>query len=54
MYSHIPRARRSEANQHLTRDLLAACRPLRLVVLDHVIMTDTACFSLADNGLLDE
>jgi len=47
-------AQPSESDQHLTRDLLAACRPLGLVVLDHVIVTDAACYSFSDNGLLDE
>jgi DNA repair protein RadC len=44
----------SEADHRLTCDLLTACRPLGLVVLDHVIVTDAACFSFADHGLLDE
>jgi DNA repair protein RadC len=38
----------------LARDLLAACRPLGIVVLDHVIVSDSGCFSFADSGLLDE
>jgi len=44
----------SESDQTLTRDLLAACRPLCIKVLDHVIVTEYGHFSLADNGLLDE
>ena len=44
----------SESDQRLTRDLIAACQPLGLKVLDHVIVTETGYFSFADSGLLDE
>jgi DNA repair protein RadC len=44
----------SEADKTLTRDLIAACHPLGLQVLEHVIVTDTNHFSFADTGLLDE
>ena len=36
------------------RELLTACRPLGIVVLDHVIVAENGHFSFADNGLLDE
>ena len=38
----------------LTQDLIAACRPLGLKVLDHLIVGEKATFSFADSGLLDE
>jgi hypothetical protein len=38
----------------LTQDLITACRPLGLKVLDHVIVGEEASFSFADSGLLDE
>ena len=44
----------SEADQLLTRDLIAACHPLGLKVLEHVIVTDDGYYSFADTGLLDE
>ena len=44
----------SEADQVLTRDLIATCHPLGLKVLEHVIVADDGCFSFADTGLLDE
>jgi DNA repair protein RadC len=44
----------SESDQMLTRDLMAACRPLGIKVLDHVIVTENGHFSFADSGLLDE
>jgi DNA repair protein RadC len=44
----------SESDRLLTQDLIAACRPLGLKVLDHVIVADEATFSFADSGLLDE
>lgn len=44
----------SESDTLLTQDLLAACRPLGLRVLDHVIVADDKTFSFADAGLLDE
>jgi len=44
----------SESDRLLTQDLIAACRPLGLKVLDHVIVGDEATFSFADSGLLDE
>lgn len=44
----------SEADQLLTRDLIAACHPLGVKVLEHVIVTDDGCYSFADTGLLDE
>lgn len=44
----------SESDRLLTHDLIAASRPLRLKVLDHVIVGESAAFSFADSGLLDE
>ncbi len=44
----------SESDRLLTQDLIAACRPLGLNVLDHVIVGDETTFSFADSGLLDE
>lgn len=44
----------SESDRLLTQDLIAACRPLGLKVLDHVIVADNKTFSFADSGLLDE
>jgi DNA repair protein RadC len=44
----------SESDRILTRDLIAACHPIGIKVLDHLIITDGACFSFADSGLLDE
>lgn len=43
----------SEADKLLTRNLIAACHPLGLKVLEHVIVTDHAFYSFADTGLLD-
>lgn len=44
----------SESDKLLTRDLIAACHPIGIRVLDHLIITESACFSFADCGLLDE
>jgi DNA repair protein RadC len=44
----------SESDRLLTQDLIAACRPLGLKVLDHVIVGDDTTFSFADSELLDE
>jgi DNA repair protein RadC len=44
----------SESDKILTRDLISACHPIGIKVLDHLIVTDGACFSFADSGLLDE
>jgi DNA repair protein RadC len=43
-----------ESDRLLTRDLIAAGRPLGLRLLDHVIVADEATYSFADSGLLDE
>ncbi|HLF24939.1 MAG TPA: DNA repair protein RadC [Anaerolineae bacterium] len=47
-------AQPSEADQLLTRDLIAACHPLGLKILDHVIVAEDEHYSFADTGLLDE
>jgi len=44
----------SEADKALTRDLIAACHPLGIAVLDHQIVGEDGCFSFADTGLLRE
>ena len=41
----------SESDKLLTRDLIAACHPIGIKVLDHVIVAGD---SFADTGLLDE
>ncbi len=40
----------SESDRLLTRDLIAACHPIGLKVLDCVIVGDGATYSFADNG----
>jgi len=47
-------AQPSEADQTLTREILAACRPLGLRVLEHVIVSESGQYSFADSGLLDQ
>ncbi len=42
----------SDADKTLTRDLIAACHPLGIAVLDHLIVGEDGCFSFADTGLL--
>jgi DNA repair protein RadC len=44
----------SEADKLLTRDLIAACHPIGVKVLEHLIVAADAHFSFADTGLLDE
>lgn len=44
----------SESDRLLTKDLIAAARPLGIKVLDHVIVGEETTFSFADSGLLDE
>jgi DNA repair protein RadC len=44
----------TESDRLLTRDLLAACEPVGINVLDHLIVTEQGHFSFADSGLLDE
>ena len=44
----------SESDRLLTRDLLVATLPLRLKLLDHVIISEEGTFSFADSGLLGE
>ena len=45
-------AQPSERDQELTRDLIAACHPLGMQVLDHLIVAEGEHFSFADTGLL--
>lgn len=44
----------SESDRLLTRDLIAACQPIGIKVLDHLIITEQKHYSFADSGLLDE
>jgi DNA repair protein RadC len=44
----------SESDKLLTRDLLAACHPIGIKVLEHLIVTENSHYSFADSGLLDE
>lgn len=44
----------SEVDKLLTRDIIAACNPLGIKVLDHLIVADHDSFSFAESGLLDE
>jgi DNA repair protein RadC len=44
----------SESDKLLTRDLIAACHPIGVKVLDHVIVAGDGHYSFADTGLLDE
>lgn len=44
----------SESDRLLTKDLIAASRPLGLRLLDHVIVGGDANYSFADSGQLDE
>lgn len=44
----------SQVDKLLTRDIIAACHPLGVKVLDHIIVADSGYFSFADSGLLDE
>lgn len=44
----------SESDRLLTKDLIAACHPLNLTVLDSIIIGTDKTYSFADSGLLDE
>lgn len=44
----------SEPDKILTRDLIAACHPIGIRILDHIIVGEAGHFSFADTGLLDE
>ena len=43
----------SDSDRALTRDLIAACHPLGIKVLEHVIVVEGGHFSFADTGLLE-
>ena len=43
----------SESDRALTRDLIAACHPLGIKLLEHVIVVEGSHFSFADTGLLE-
>lgn len=44
----------SEADKFLTRDIISACYPLGIKILEHIIVTDNHLYSFADMGLLDD
>ena len=44
----------SESDRILTKDIIAAARPLGVKVLDHIIIGSENHYSFADEGLLDE
>jgi DNA repair protein RadC len=44
----------SESDRLLTRDMIAACQPIGINVLDHLVITEQGHYSFADSGLLDE
>lgn len=44
----------SESDKVLTRDLIPACHPTGVNVLDHVIVAGDEHYGFADTGLLDE
>ena len=44
----------SESDRLLTKDIIAAARPLGVKVLDHIIVGGEGHYSFADAGLLDE
>lgn len=44
----------SESDRLLTHDLIAACQPIGIRVLDHIIVAENNHYSFADSGLLDE
>ncbi len=44
----------SEADKILTRDLIAACQPIGIKILDHVIVSENGQYSFAETGLLHE
>jgi len=52
--SAVDMARPSESDRLLTKDLIAATRPLAIKVLDHLVVAGEDFYSFADNGLLDE
>lgn len=47
-------AQPSESDKTLTREVLAACKPLGLRVLEHVIVSENEEYSFADSDLLDQ
>ena len=48
------KAEPSEPDRLLTRDLIAACHPIGVKVLDHVMVAGDEHYSFADTGLLNE
>lgn len=47
-------AQPGESDRLLTKDLIAATRPLAIKVLDHLVVAGEDFYSFADSGLLDE
>jgi DNA repair protein RadC len=44
----------SESDRLFTEDLFAALRPIKIKLLDHVIIGESSFYSFAENGLMDE
>jgi len=44
----------SESDKLLTRDLIAACHPMGVKVLDHLIVGENEHYSFADTGLPED
>lgn len=47
------KAEPSDSDRDLTRNLIAACHPSGVKILEHVIVAGNETFSFADSGLLD-
>jgi len=47
-------AQPSESDKMFTEDLYAALKPIRVQLLDHVVVAGDSVFSFADSGMMDE
>lgn len=47
-------AQPSESDKLFTEDLYAALKPIRVQLLDHVVVAGDSVFSFADSGIMDE
>jgi DNA repair protein RadC len=47
-------AQPSESDKLFTEDLYAALKPIRVQLLDHVVVAGDSIFSFADSGIMDE
>ena len=47
-------AQPSESDKLFTEDLYAALKPIRVQLLDHVVVAGDSVFSFADSGMMDE